>query len=438
MAALQVPENGIWTVELEDYLANGNAGYGPSRPRSFYRQLLLENHARIFVSSTINIEVLRYQAGNTSLTIEAINNFDELRSQVLALESAERCRLYLIPQVFSWGQLQITQAGAFKLFKFFHVFLPFINIVREFCSKTYDGYPHGRGFYAAIYPPSPNATHHQYELCYILQYVERNGRNHGDPWSLRQSGVYQQSRGNQQASVWIILQLSRHARQCLEDYMRNTDLSNRDYDDDPMHIHLHILLATSGNWCDYVPGFEKVIRELEEKACFSNLEAKDIHDYELGFFDIQSSQLLSQKLIKISFVLKSCVAIASQLKCHYRSTQQHTAAGSSHEHAFTALDNYIADLETHRLSIDLMIRRVKNVSDLLSRILESRNNEVRREINQATERNISSLRDITFRIQKETLDASTLAHQTQRDAKTVKALTVIAIIFLPASLVAVS
>jgi hypothetical protein len=53
----------------------------------------------------------------------------------------------LLPQKFSWGQLQITKEGFQQLLGHEHVFSPFLNIVNEFGSKIRDGLSKRHTFY---------------------------------------------------------------------------------------------------------------------------------------------------------------------------------------------------------------------------------------------------------------------------------------------------
>ena len=89
------------------------------------------------------------------------------------------------------------------------------------------------------------------ELSYILQFTEKNGRNRGDPWSLRQTGVYQQATFRSHQSVWILLQLSQATRQILEKEVGSPSryLSKGD---SPMALHALLLGASVDNWGDYV------------------------------------------------------------------------------------------------------------------------------------------------------------------------------------------
>lgn len=74
----------------------------------------------------------------------------------------------------------------------------------------------------------------------------------------------------------------------------------------------------------------------------------------------------------------------------------------------------------------------------LSKIIEFRNIERLQEINGASERSILLLKESVSQIHVENNAAAALAVQNHKDGKTVKAMATISIVFLPASLIAVS
>jgi hypothetical protein len=95
------------------------------------------------------------------------------------------------------------------------------------------------------------------ELSYLLQYVEENGRNHGDPWSLRQTGVYQQANIENRRSAWIFLQLPRSVRHRLETILRRSEVSTIG---SLMRFHGVLLLDTVENWGKYIEYIHSQLR----------------------------------------------------------------------------------------------------------------------------------------------------------------------------------
>lgn len=91
------------------------------------------------------------------------------------------------------------------------------------------------------------------ELCYTIQYVEQNGRQRGDPWSLRQTGIYQQVSSEANNSIWTILSPSPSIQEYIEQTLQGSDPGSCDGQaTHPLLLHVIVLLATTDNWVGYI------------------------------------------------------------------------------------------------------------------------------------------------------------------------------------------
>ena len=106
------------------------------------------------------------------------------------------------------------------------------------------------------------------ELSYIIQFMEKNGRNRGDPWSLRQTGVYQQATFHGNHSAWIFLQLSRPTRTALENALQGQSRCLGE-SDSPMMLHALLLGVTADNWGAYIQDLSVQLREVVSMHCES-------------------------------------------------------------------------------------------------------------------------------------------------------------------------
>lgn len=87
------------------------------------------------------------------------------------------------------------------------------------------------------------------EVAYLLRYMEENGRNHGNPWSLRQIGAYQQVNTKDRTSAWIFLRLSGSTRRYLEREVQDMTYKTKD----PfIKLHCSLILDTPDNWGRYI------------------------------------------------------------------------------------------------------------------------------------------------------------------------------------------
>ena len=100
------------------------------------------------------------------------------------------------------------------------------------------------------------------EICYKIQYVERNGRNRGDPWSLRQVGVYQKSSLESGRSIWIFARLPNILRARLQQNLR--EAVGRDQS--PMKFHAILISVIGRNWAAYVEDLHLQLADLVSLA----------------------------------------------------------------------------------------------------------------------------------------------------------------------------
>ncbi|KAI4262812.1 MAG: hypothetical protein L6R42_002017 [Xanthoria sp. 1 TBL-2021] len=149
-----------------------------------------------------------------------------------------------------------------------------------------------------------------------------------------------------------------------------------------------------------------------EKAYFSKPEiSKEVMgrspvDFTVSFSDIQELQQLQQKLLRTSMVFSSCLEVARNLESHCEKLREFNAAKYPSAPILPGIKSYTADLKLHQQSLTIIGQTL-----------------------QGTE---------TLRIQHENSDAVKLTWQTQRDSKALKAMTTVALLFLPASLLVVS
>ena len=95
------------------------------------------------------------------------------------------------------------------------------------------------------------------ELCYNVHHVEKNGRNRGDPWSLRQIGIYHQINLTTRRSSWIFMQPPSIVR----DVIFRTVKVDR-FRENPMLLHIDILSSITKNWPYYIEDISSEVDEL--------------------------------------------------------------------------------------------------------------------------------------------------------------------------------
>jgi hypothetical protein len=84
--------------------------------------------------------------------------------------------------------------------------------------------------------------------------MEENGRGHGDPWSLRQFGVYHQLYYQRNSSTWVIIQLPDQIKEHLNRVLDESQVDPKGsyVAFHPLRFHFLFLLACEMNWEAYI------------------------------------------------------------------------------------------------------------------------------------------------------------------------------------------
>lgn len=106
------------------------------------------------------------------------------------------------------------------------------------------------------------------ELCYVIYYVELNERQRGDPWSIRQTGIYQQIDFSTQQTTCVLLRPSDHVRQQLNEHLEISEELESACTDAALHFHFSILFSSMGNWHDYIQYIEAKLRQYVSRAIY--------------------------------------------------------------------------------------------------------------------------------------------------------------------------
>ncbi|PMD19759.1 hypothetical protein NA56DRAFT_705470 [Hyaloscypha hepaticicola] len=273
------------------------------------------------------------------------------------------------------------------------------------------------------------------KFCYNLQYVDLNGRNRGDPWSLRQCGVYQQICLKTCRSRWVLLQVSDKIRAQLDQALQNRSQKNVELGINPMVPHIIFISTMAVNWQEYLEHLQLQLSVLDEKACFSRINGRSSNDFPVSLQDSQNLQLLRQKLLRTSVVLVSCLEVVKGCRLHYRKLVTLKVIDED-EQLLTEIEVYIKQIQRHSIDINRILEYSLGTSQLLSKILDIRDNKNLQEATEAIRNNLDILQRTASQIHGTNTTLTQLARQGDKDSRMLKILSVVATLYLPASLIA--
>ena len=96
------------------------------------------------------------------------------------------------------------------------------------------------------------------ECAYALRYIELNHRSTKNPWSLRQTAVYQRYNSKSESSTWVIISASEKMEICLDRYLKSKHAFGTQ---NPFEIHLLLLETALANWRPFIISLTQKINE---------------------------------------------------------------------------------------------------------------------------------------------------------------------------------
>ena len=209
--------------------------------------------------------------------------------------------------------------------------------------------------------------------------MERNGRLHGNPWSIRQTGVYHRYSPLENSSVWLLLHpLANSIAQ-----KRLNDCYSRPHcglNINPLRIHILLLSSYLDNWRWYLKDLGNTFLKIVSKVLLRFLcrfktailltlvqvdisMTIDIHeDYELSFTTLQDLRHLEQKVIPLCASFQANLETVQILEATNREFQ--VAGIYDAEEAIVQTDSlghFSSQLRGHLLSVKILEKRIQGV-----------------------------------------------------------------------------
>ncbi|KAM0802246.1 hypothetical protein BDR22DRAFT_887911 [Usnea florida] len=331
---------------------------------------------------------------------------------------------YIIRQENTWGRLLVTLKIFEAIISTHNVFAPYKTYLQAFGDRDTDE-ERSRSAYYWQKDQDSNID----EFCYNIKYIARNDRPKRNPWSIRQIGVYERLDLHTGQSVWIILQPSERAYRRFRETTELPQSSIEGTRSASMALHTAILIAASREWGEYLEDLRKQMQRLDKEAIFSSVGKTNKIDFSVTLDERQKVQQCRSKLLSALHALDMDIDIIQGCEARYR----HLAKVHGTNHLDASLQRFqwqLSELRAHRTATFRIMSQCTWTANLQERILEYRNDETMRAHSQA-------LRDIASAQRSEGETMTSLTRQTAQDSKMLKALTIVASLYLPPTLLAV-
>ncbi|KAF2730345.1 hypothetical protein EJ04DRAFT_567846 [Polyplosphaeria fusca] len=368
-----------------------------------FERLLSDNCGRIFVSDD-EVQVKVIEVGHRD---HIFTNVTDLQAH-LETSSFRGTRIILIPQRYSWDRLTISEAGIRLLLNHFHAFPAIIDVLSAFGRLTSESSDSLGGCYSWKHD-------HVSEFCYLIKNVEQHGReNSEEPWSIRQLGVYHRHDSGQETDTFIILNPMTSFQQRLKDAQikHKTVPTWRD-------IHMLALSHATWQWRWYLSFWESQLNQLISKAHVSRVEGRRKTDkmpvLSIEYSDFQDVQVIHDRMNVAKYVLDSNARICKKYERCFQGTLK--------------LEMLLEELELQGARVDKLLERTRSGSGLMQEIISFRGLDSLK----VSSENSNQMAQLAGEDSSNMLKLTTKA---QRDSETLKKITILTMVYLPASFVA--
>lgn len=392
----------------------------------FQRQVV-RDAKYLFSTSIDTIDVMKKQPEQgghpNDLEKTRCSNPKAMQLEAEGNSSREQHSIYIVSQNTSWSCLNVSLESFRNIVNIHNFSDDVYDVVQAFRRRT-SNLQQFRWSACRARLSSPEGG--RYEICYRIQYPVRNNHDRGDPFSMRQIGICQKNNGPRN-SAWILLQPSPEVVSRLELAMNGQDFISV-HEADPMSLHLIFLDFQSINWDDFVEHLRISLQPLVDAAHFSRVGRSckyPLSDYSVEFEQCQNLQKFQWKLNQITPAIDGNIAVLKT--CEERWLEYRTRPRI--QSSIAEVRGLVKQLEFHKESIQKFADQAQRSTELLHRILDYRSSKEMEKTN-------ANMYHTLGKLDSQAKILILLSEQRDKDSKAMKALTSVATLYLPASLVA--
>jgi len=298
------------------------------------------------------------------------------------------------------------------------VFPPFVDIIRTFGEKTgFEGESCG-GFHFRN-----DRKAEVFETAYVVKQVEENGREEGNPWSIRQMGIYHRS-DSSTGDVFIIINPSFSLKQRLK---HSREFGSRP---SPKALHTMVLSCTMENWKFYITDLESRYLRMKDKAQLTRMDEKGERDRSLAevrFEDTQEIQFVQDKCQQLAHVFDVNRTVLKNMEIRYATIPPANGTQDVDESDFVHSLILESNIQMNRVSS--MLKRLDGTIALIRTTLDFR-------CLASLQHNSRLVTEMTRLTAQENGMIVQLTRKASRDTDILKIITLLTLVYLPASFVA--
>jgi hypothetical protein len=215
------------------------------------------------------------------------------------------------------------------------------------------------------------------DLSYQYKYVEKNNRRQGNPWSIRQTGVYHSYSASSDSNLFILLHPNEESRlQKRVEATLTTPSAMIPLHQSPLKLHLLVLSTYFSNWRWYLQDLGDVFSKMEDKAM--TIDIRERAHYDLSFDTLQNLRHLEEKVIPLGALFRATLEIVGVIG---RADETFRRRGDGDERAERGdkgdrsegrlrdcLEGYNGQCRGHITSEEILQKRIRGILELVCQL----------------------------------------------------------------------
>ncbi|KAF4475782.1 hypothetical protein FAGAP_12629 [Fusarium agapanthi] len=270
-----------------------------------------------------------------------------------------------------------------------------------------------------------------FECSYLLKYIEkRDGARPGsNPWSIRHTLIYQKVSVEENKLTHILIRLPLAVKKFLGSSVLKISRERSQFIEDWTNLHITCFSSVDHNLHQFINYLDEEIDKLFKRVILAGVEPDKLNEFDAlssTTNDFKSLQYLSDQLRRVINIIQLNILTMKCFQKKIRDLETVTPQTSSQADSLARLLKQLCDVQSeHEFNLpnaSTILERAKAISDQLRDTVSMRNGEFNRTSTAMTSRNTSAIVH--------------LSDKSSREARVVKTLTVLAMVFVPAAFTA--
>ncbi|KAH7143768.1 hypothetical protein EDB81DRAFT_842978 [Dactylonectria macrodidyma] len=334
----------------------------------------------------------------------------------------------LLEPGYSWSELPITYKAALDPFSTFHILPEFSEYLSAFGRKSF---PRDESFasFDCRETFDENGAMNAFESCYLLKYIGlREDASKGtNPWSIRHSLIYQKVDFKTCETNHILIRIPETMENRLgESVLKDTELAS-DFVKKWAQLHSMSFGSVGDNLRQFINYLDEEVTSIFERIALAGVEPDILNEFDTphsSATDMKTIHYLEDQAQRILTLINLNI---ETMGCLMRQAKRLRARGRSSDRGMlTQFEDQMQKIkQDHRFSllhVSAIIKRSRSVSEQLRDTIALRNSEINKKQTEMATGHTKAI----FNLSK----------ISSQEAQVVKTLTGLALIFVPASYVA--